>query len=388
MSAWGLTQLTTGSLAGVFHSHSYYDINVFDDTSRYVLVHRMGFAERTPLPDDAVEIGCIDVDQSGSWMRLGESRAWSWQQGPLAQWLSSPRRAVWNDRDGDRFVARVCDLETHRTTTLPRPVYAVDPQGQFALSLNMARLDTVRPGYGYCAGGGALLDQRRPREDGVWRMDLHSGEHRLILSLARATRLLFQRLGWRERVRHLRGNYVYWFNHAKVSPDGKRFTVKLRFRERSLRTGWNDQMGASLTCGTDGENLRLLAHGTSHVIWLNNQRLYFWQRDGVYLYEDREPVGARLGQLAPELITQNVHIRHLPGQQNLFVLDTPYQEEIDLLLYDSRNGSCERMAGFENHRPSRGQYRCDLHPCPSPDARKVVVSSLHDGGRQVYVLRR
>lgn len=33
--------------------------------------------------------------------------------------------------------------------TLPHPVYAVEPPEKFVLSLNMARLDYVRPGYRY-----------------------------------------------------------------------------------------------------------------------------------------------------------------------------------------------------------------------------------------------
>ena len=39
-------------------------------------------------------------------------------------------------------------------------------------------------------------------------------------------------------------------------------------------------------------------------------------------------------------------------------------------------------------RPKSGPFRCDLHPNPSPDGRKVVVTSLDDGGRQMYLLAR
>ena len=47
-----------------------------------------------------------------------------------------------------------------------------------------------------------------------------------------------------------------------------------------------------------------------------------------------------------------------------------------------------RIAQFNNHRPKRGPFRCDLHPCPSRDGRKILVTSLDDGGRQLYVLNR
>ena len=103
----------------------------------------------------------------------------------------------------------------------------------------------------------------------------------------------------RAALSHLRRRYHYWFNHAKLSPDGTRFTVKLRFRLRG--GGWTESMGVSLTCGMDGTDLALLAPAASHVIWLDDTRLYFWQQGAVRLYEDARP-GRELGLIAPGTI--------------------------------------------------------------------------------------
>lgn len=390
-NGWAATQLTEGTGAGRFHSHAYYDILVFDAESRLVAGHQVRFAGRQPTPDDAVEIGYVDAEGDRAWTPVGESRAWSWQQGALTQWVPGTRTLVWNDRDGDAFVARTLDLDTGRGGTLPRPVYAVDPGGRFALSLNMARLDDLRPGYGYPGGAGADLDRRRPADDGVWRVDLATGEARLVLSLRDAARLLAPHLPLKERVKHLVRRYVYWFNHVKVSPDGRRFTVKFRYRPRDLdRWKWNGRMGVSLTCGVDGADPRLLAWATSHVIWLDDDRLFLWDEAAkeVALYRDAPSGGQRVRRMAPDLVDHNVHMRHLPGTADRFVFDTPYREDVDLFAYDAGSGEHERMARFGNHRPERGPFRCDLHPNPSPDGRKVVVTSLDDGGRQMYLLAR
>ena len=390
MSAWRLEQLTHGSDRGRFHTHSYYDIGVFDSASRRLVGHCLKIAERPPMPEDEVEIGVIDTeDGTASWVPIGESRAWSWQQGPMAQWIPGQSRVIWNDRDGERFVTRVHDLDTGERRTLARPSYAIDPGARFTLGLNMARLDAVRPGYGYVggAGAGAGLNNRRPRNDGVWRQNLDDGGAELVLSLDRAVRFFYARLGLRTSLRHRRQRYRYWFNHVKIAPDGQRFTVKLRYRRAGRDSAWNDSMGVSLTCNVDGSDLRLLASATSHVIWLDDDTLYLWRGDGFYLYADTAPRGQRVRQLAPGLINQNVHLRYFPGSRQRFVLDTPYREDVDLLVADDDGGNAETIARFNNHRPANGQYRCDLHPCPSPDGHKIVVTSLHDGGRQIYLLR-
>jgi hypothetical protein len=386
-----MEQLTFGGPEGPFHAHSYYDVPVMDAPGRRIAAHRMTFAGRHPGADDPVELGLVDAETPGSWTPLGTSRAWSWQQGPLAQWIAGGPRLCWNDREEDAFVARIADAEAKRVVqTLPWPIYAVDPAGRFGLSLNMARLNAVRPGYGYPGGGGARLDQPRPDADGVRRVELESGEARLILSLDRAVGFLRSRLGWRERARHALGRYVYWFNHAKIAPDGARFTVKLRWRR--LGGPWSEAMGVSLTCGVDGDDLRLLADATSHVIWLNPTQLYFWRRGEVALFEDAAPVGRRLTRLGAGTLDDNVHIRHLPPRAaerpGRFVFDTPYRETVALALLDAATGETAEIARFGDHRPPRGPFRCDLHPCPSQDGRRIVVASLQGGGRQIHALTR
>ncbi len=389
MMSWTTRQLTRGSDAGQFHSHSYYDIPIFSADSHLVILYRTDVAGRHPTPEDRIEIGMIDITNPAlTWAPLGESRAWSVQQGPMAQWVppveGAAYRAIWNDREDGRFVARITEPRSGVVRTLPRPVYAVSPSGRDALSVDLARLDTLRPGYGYPGGVRGTLT-RRPSDDGVWRMDIETGEATLVLSLKRAAEFMTRRIGLRGRLGHLRRRYTYWFNHVKISPDGKRFTVKLRFRVPG--GPWNDTMGASLTCGIDGSDLRLLATATSHVIWMDNARLYFWQRGAVRLFSDAGP-GCEEDVIAPDILNANVHIREMPGAPGWFVYDTPYREDIDVMMLDQATSRAHAIARFTGHVPARGPFRCDLHPCPSPDGRHVIVTTLQDGGRQVHLLSK
>jgi hypothetical protein len=394
MTGWRLQQLTFGSAQGRAHAHSYYDIPVADGAGRRVLVHRLGFAGRHPGPGDAVALGWADADRPGTVTPLGESRAWSWQQGPMAQWVAGGPRAVWNDREGDALVARLVQVETGARRTLSRPVYAVSPDGRVALSLDMGRLDRLRPGYGYPQPG-AGPGGRAPDAAGIWALPLEEGgggdgAPRLILPLDRARRWLLERLPLAARMAHRIGRYHYWFNHAKIAPGGRRFTVKLRWRRPD--GPWSEAQGVSLTAAMDGTDLRLLADATSHVIWQTDRLLYLWRRGEMALFEDAAPRGRRIGPIGAGAIGANVHLRHLPpgpaARPDAYVFDTPYAETVTLNLLDPGTGAVTRLAEFGNHRPARGPFRCDLHPCPSADGRRIFVTSPADGARQLYMLER
>ncbi|MGO1502866.1 MAG: hypothetical protein ACTHWH_16460, partial [Marinobacter sp.] len=385
---WTLRRLSQSPPNASGTSHAYYDIPVINASGSRIVAHRLYCSERHPTVNDRVEIGLLDTateasDSTDSWEPIGESRAWSWQQGPMSQWLGDTSQVVWNARNPDAhkdespIMACIMDTHTGSTRQLPGQVYAVTPDGTTALSLDMTRLDRLRPGYGYAPGENAKELDKTPKNDGVWSMNIASGDRKLLLSLDRAVDFLNTQSTLKTRLKRMLKRYHFWFNHAKFSPDGSRFTVKLRWR--NIGGPWSDRQGVSLTCGIDGSDLRLLAPTTSHVIWLNNHELYFWQRDGLRLAEDTSPCGTISEQLAPELIQANVHMRHFQSNPDLFVFDTPYREDIDLALWNRKTDKCQKIAEFQGHKPARGPFRCDLHPCLSRDGKSIVVTSLQTG---------
>ncbi|ROU03363.1 hypothetical protein [Histidinibacterium lentulum] len=389
---WRLRQLTFGSATGTGHFHSYYDIPVLDAAAARIAAVRCDTPARALTPDDKVAVGVIDAE-SGGFRPVAETQAWSWQQGPMLQWLrdGDTESLVWNDREGDRFVARIADPagDSDAARVLDRPVYAIAPGGRVALSLNFSRLDRLRPGYGYAGGGAPGLEEAAPADDGIWSIDLGTGRSRLTLSLAEGVEVLNRVLTPDERRDHAEQRYLYWFNHCKIAPDGRRFTVKLRWRRED--GPWTGLMGVSLTCGMDGRAPRVIARAASHVMWHDAGHLYFWnQRDG-YLarkpdVEVTEPPGGE--RLAPSEFVSNVHLRHLPSAPSRMIYDVPYKPVVALREIDLETGIVAPVATFPNHEPARGMFRCDLHPVPDDDGRRIVVSSLSDGARQVYVLDR
>ena len=97
-----------------YHWFGYYDKLQFDPTSRYVLAMAVDFEHRPPRPGDEIRIGVIDLEDGDSWRTIGTTTAWCWQQGCMLQWLpGSASEVIWNERAGDRYVARITDTR-HR----------------------------------------------------------------------------------------------------------------------------------------------------------------------------------------------------------------------------------------------------------------------------------
>ena len=174
--------LTQGTTA---HWFGYYDKHQFDPADRYVLGMAVDFEGRMPAPEDVVVLGYIDREAGNRWTAFGESRAWSWQQGCMLQWLpGSDSEVIYNDRDGTQFIAVVQNVFTGEKRVLPRAIYTVAADGKHGLSINFARIDDTRPGYGYKGGIDPEADRLIPEDDGIFLLDLTTGEDKRILDYA------------------------------------------------------------------------------------------------------------------------------------------------------------------------------------------------------------
>jgi hypothetical protein len=355
-----------------FHWFGYYDKFQLDPGGRYLLSLEAGFEHRLPKPGDAVKTGMVDLADGDRWIELGESRAWSWQQGCMLQWRpGSDREVVWNDREGEKFVCRVLDVKTSQLRTLPRAIEHISPDGRFAACADFSRIAEIRPGYGYAGIPDRFADQAAPAELGVWRMDMESGETAMLVSLADVVRIPHD---------HPQPGQKHYINHLSWSPDGKRLLFFHRW------TGAPGQPTRVFTVGADGRDLRLLsARSASHWAWRDPEHVVIWA-DGAYrLYQD-DGSGEPKETLwkAP-----NGHHSFLPGTDNEWLVADTYpqgekREQIAYLVNPSR-GQFILLGCFPSSY--EGEWRCDTHPRVSRDGKQVIIDSPHGGnGRQQYVI--
>jgi hypothetical protein len=374
-----------------FHWFGYYDKLQFDPTDRFVLGMAVDFEHRSPTAADVIEIGMIDLADGDRWIRLGESRAWGWQQGCMLQWRpGSHAEVLWNDREEGRYVCRILDVFTREQRTVPYPVYSVCPDGRYAVTPDFRRIQDTRPGYGYPGLPDPFAEEQMPAESGIWRVDLETGAGDLILTLKDIAALPHSQGAPGELAAS-----KHWFNHLLYNPDGSRFIFLHRWRPLDPAAyknvgGFGTRM---LTARPDGTDVRIVdPYGkTSHFIWRDPEHILAWawhpsHQSRFYLYEDGTEKVTGVGL---DLMTHNGHCTYLPDAS--WILNDTYPQgsarEQVLYLYHVPTDRRYDLGRFASPPGYKGEWRCDLHPRFSNSGRLVTIDSTHGGqGRQIYLI--
>lgn len=362
------------------HFFGYYDKCPWDENNRDILAMESSFADRMPTAHDSISVGLIPHG-TRRFEAFDKTYAWCWQQGTMLQWLPKQgRKVVYNQRSGNRFVGVIRDLESGKTRTLPLPVYALSPHGDYALSLNFSRLNDQRPGYGYEGVPDRAQNDLCPSHDGVYHLDLATGTWKLILSLQEAAALNY--------VPSMQGA-MHRFNHIQINPTGNRLAVIHRWRS----PGDPQEIPYSrlITLNPDGSAPYLLAdYGQfSHYDWAQEDQIIAWAettekgRD-YYLLDDQTPDKNIMGE---GVLNCDGHMTLSPDRK--WMLTDTYPDKNNfrtLLLWQWPDGPRIDIARFYALPELTGPLRCDLHPRWDRRGQRICIDSAHAGTRQMYAL--
>jgi len=376
------------------HWFGYYDKLEFSPTNRYVLSNQVDFENRSPLADDVIQVGMVDLENDNKWIQLGESRAWNWQQGCMLQWLpGSENEVIWNDQVGDRFVSHILNVKTGEQRTIPAPVYAVSPDGKTAVTLDFERLNDTRPGYGYAGIADKNAEVLAPEDAGIYRVDLETGEKQLIISIAQMAN---RPLEVEDPSNADRATNKHWFNHLLFSPNGERFIFLHRWKSPSKKNvgGFATLM---YTANIDGSDIRLVdaSNYTSHFIWRDSTHILAWTKqpahgNGFYLFKDGDTTATQI--VGQEKMPVNGHNTYLPNTNNEWVLNDTYPQgekrQQQVYLYHIPTDRRVPLGDFYLPPEYKGEWRVDTHPRASRDGRQVVIDCpVGESGRQLLLLQ-
>ncbi len=377
-------RLTNGPL---FHWGAYYDQIHFDPTNRYVIGNEVNFEGRSPTPDDSINVGFIDTEDGDRWTQIGSTKAWNWQQGCMLQFIpGDSSEVVWNNRGEKDFYATVFDVKTGRSRTLPKPVYALAPNGDFTVFPDFRRLNDTRPGYGYCGIPDPNADVCIPDNAGIGKMNLETGQHEQLFSFADVASIP-RKTGepFPEGVKH-------WFNHLIVSPDSQRFLFLHRWKREPGASAWYTRL---CTAKNDGSDIRIISDNlmVSHLVWRDPTHIIAFARnelagDRFYLFDTESDNVEVYGK---DVMTVDGHVSYLPNTNFEWLLNDTYPNKERLqtpFLFELKTERKILLGSFYSDKKYAGEWRCDLHPRASRDGRKILIDSVHEDGRQIYMIER
>jgi hypothetical protein len=336
-------------------------------------IHKVKFAGKHPRFGDKAEIGIL---KDGKFEKVSETFSWCWQQGSMLEFFDD-NTLIWNDIEDDTFVARLSNGKCYN-----RPIYTLSSDRKYALSLNFSRLDVERPGYGYPGGFDNSMLEAFPSDDGIFLINLTTGESKLVISL-----------------QQLVDNFyapgadcnVNWVNHLTISPDAKKLAFIHRFRcYGPWGRGVKSYVTRMFTANIDGSNLKKLPidFHASHYTWKNNEQLIIYSRlpkggDQYRIYDIAKDTQSIFAQ---DRLPANGHCSFSPNKK--------------LLLTDSytESDNCRELVVYNEEKDARyslGRFfspnilhctRCDLHPRWSQDGKRISFDSFHEEFRGTYMI--
>lgn len=395
----------------------YYDKCPWNKSENKVLCHRVNFLNRFPNKDDIAEVGIIDLDNK-KFQKIDTTTAWNWQQGAQLCWIERNGRecAIYNVKEGGKVHARIYDFETGIKTDLLHSIYSVSPKGDYASTVNYARLYDCRKDYGIAGLKDPWYDDNSPKDDGVFIIDLNNDMQKLVVSTSELEATSKES----ENIHRFKQRE----NHVMFNPSGTRFC----FMHRYFTTG-NIQQSRLFTSDIDGEDIRLLFEGfVSHYDWKDDNTILAWagkrkliasnnnnvfspmklikkclkpiyyalgkprilmqkiMGDSYYLISDREDEN-NCERIGMGLLYCDGHCTYSPDKR--WILTDGYTDRnnrLPLFLFDTLANELYEIGRFDTPKHLDGELRIDLHPRFNYDGTKVFIDSGMKGKRDMYIV--
>ncbi len=330
----------------------FYDHTPFCTRNERVLFNKTRIDIAPVSSEDTLDLCYYDLT-TGETTTFAKTRTWNWQQGCRLHWHPAEEDVViYNTLLNDEYGSICHNVRTGEIVReYQQPIYDTDPNGQYALSINFSRLERLQYDYGYVNIPDETRGEPTPTNDGIYRLDLDTGETKLLISYEK----LADFVGVPDDVH----NFVM---NLMISPSGEWVSVLHRYHNEG------DRKTDLLAISTDsGEIKQLQNEGeASHPFWRTDTELLstvnFWgneRRTEFFLYDVES--GQRRELKHPELsVDSHPHIS--PVDPTQFVGDTypDYCGNRHLYTFDIETNHYESIGKV--YGPVFNDTKRDLHP--------------------------
>lgn len=346
---------------------------------RYIVALRTVFQDRLPKPAEPAEIVLIDTRNGNRIEKIDESRAWNFQQGTMFYWnpRAADRELFFNDRDPKTHkvftvlydVAARKRVREFRFDDTPFGNSGVAQRGGAFLGLNYGRMARLRPVTGYPGAFDWNPAEAAPANDGVFIVDLATGQKRLLVSFADMAGLV-----------DTRGRDLF-VNHTLWSRDDSRiyFYVRGDFENRNRR------LDVPVSLRPDGTGLRTHSHLGGHPEWLDGTRLIGSSGNKMVVYDvDAGKIVETLG--GPETFPKVGGDVALSPDSKWLVVGDRQRAENFYVIFRRADRARVQTRGFPHPGYTAGDLRVDASPCWNRASDAFLFPALaSDGTRQIFI---
>lgn len=383
-----VTQLTHGPHHHFFGYIGQSLTTPWNASGRYILSLRTMFHDRMPAAGEAADVVLIDTQQDDRVLPIETCRAWNFQQGTMFYWHPKhpETQFFFNDRDPETNLVYTVLFDIQRKRRVREYRFArasvanggVSPTGEFFLAINYGRMARLRPVTGYPGAADPTAAIPAPENDGIFRVDIETGEPTLIVSFRKLRELL--------RERHAKIDEVqFYINHSLNNRAGQ----YVYFYARGRYDG--NPMAVNVPCSvrTDGTQLTAHPYIGGHPEWDRGTVVIGAKENRQVRYDIlRQTIVGQIG--TPEIFPSPGGDIALSPDANWFVCGYAENNRQDnrYAIVRRSDGAYVRSIAFSRGPYTRGELRIDPAPRWNRDNNALLVPAMTDDGtRQLHLIQ-
>ena len=285
----------------------------------------------------------------------------------------------YNVCEDGRFQTLTHNFATGEKRYADRASACISPDGKWGLGVNFGRIYDFRPGYGYAGFRDETAAVNAPEEDGVFLIDMESGNSKLLLSYEKLAPIA----GFSAEDKVL-------VNHITFNTASDRFVMLVRNFPMPGKRGWSTSM---VIGDLDGNAFTVLPNNyVSHYHWKNGCEIVAHctveegKRSMYLIHVDTQTATEYDMPYFHIAGNGDIHCNFSPDGKYIIGDGYPIDGYRCLLAYSLESGESRELLRVKTNAPSIVDIRCDLHARFVWGGKYISFDTVQNGRREIALI--